>query len=51
MNYAVEIDGNFTPILSEQYDPVAHRFWRFQDDGPMLRWLVSADGNTWTLNS
>ncbi len=39
-------DGNYTPIKSVPYDPVAHHILRLRETGGSLFWETSADGTT-----
>jgi len=38
--------GNYTPITSVTYDPVAHHVLRLRETGGMLYWETSSDGAT-----
>jgi hypothetical protein len=33
------------------YDPVAHRWWAFREQGGMFYWETSPDGNAWTVRA
>jgi hypothetical protein len=39
-------DGNYTPITSVTYDPVAHHVLRLRETGGRLFWETSSDGAT-----
>jgi hypothetical protein len=41
-------NGNYTPITSVNYDPVAHHVLRLRETGGTLFWETSADGATFT---
>lgn len=36
-------------LFSVEFDPAAHRFWRFRGDGDTVYWEVSADGREWQV--
>lgn len=36
-------------VFSVEFDPDAHRFWRFRGEGDTVFWELSADGRTWQV--
>lgn len=48
IRYAYEVDGNYLTITGEEFDLVAHRFWRFRESGGTAYYDVSPDGSSWT---
>jgi len=44
----VSTSAGTTQKASLTYDPIAHRYWRFQADASTIAYQTSADGNTWT---
>ena len=40
--------GSQTLLKTTAYDPVAHRHWRFREDGQTTYWETSSDGVSWT---
>lgn len=43
------IDGNTIQTFTAQFDPVAHRYWRFRGAGDTVFWEVSPDRQEWQV--
>jgi hypothetical protein len=41
------VGGTKTSLKTLSFDPVAHRHWRFREDGLTTFWETSSDGATW----
>lgn len=48
LHFEQKVAGNTTSLKTTAYDPVAHRHWRFREDGQTTYWETSSDGASWT---
>jgi hypothetical protein len=49
LRFEYQLAGVTTSLKTTPYDPVAHRHWRFRDDGVNTYWETSSDGSTWKV--
>ena len=48
LHFEQKVAGAKTSLKTTAYDPVAHRHWRFREDGQTTYWETSSDGMSWT---
>jgi hypothetical protein len=51
IHFGYQLAGVTSNLTSIVFDPVAHRHWRFREDGQTTFWETSSDGAAWTTRA
>jgi hypothetical protein len=51
LHFEQQLAGSTTSLKTTAFDPVAHRHWRFREDGLTTCWETSSDGMSWSTMS